>query len=152
MKTEKNLRDLLSVVGIILGLVSSCIPMCDSKTIAVFTNCTNDTLFIGASHYNTIDSVECQLRPTYLPIDNSLYSSKITLWNGIDVQSDIIYPDSTFTIDGNYLFNNTDTCYFFLIKWKDAKDYSWNEIRMMRLYRQRTVIRNSDGKFNPTIR
>lgn len=152
MKTEKNYRNLLSVVGIILVLVSSCIPMCDSKTIAIFTNRTNDTLFIGASHYNTIDSVECQLRPTYLPIDNSLHSSKITLWNDIDVQGDIIYPDSTFTIDANYLFNNTDTCYFFLIKWKDAKDYSWDEIRMMKLYRQRTVVRNIDGKFNPTIR
>lgn len=86
-----------------------------------FTNRTNDTLFIGASHYDTIDSVDCLLQPAYLPIDSDLYPSKVTLWNGIDVQGDIVYPDSLFTIDGNYLFNNTDTCYFFLIKWKDAK-------------------------------
>ena len=42
--------------------------------------------FIGASHYDTIDSVDCLLQPTYLPIDSDLYPSKVTLWNGIDVQ------------------------------------------------------------------
>ena len=152
MKIGKNYRLLLSGVGIILVMVSSFIPICDSRTIAIFTNRTNDTLFIGASHYNTIDSVDCQLYPAYLPNDSCFYPSKVTLWKGIDVQGDIIYPDSMFTIDGEYLFNNTDTCFFFLIKCKDAIKYSWDEIRMMKLYRQRIVVRNDDGKFNQTIR
>ncbi|MES5169297.1 hypothetical protein ABVC73_13140 [Prevotella melaninogenica] len=47
--------------------------------------------------------MDCLLQPTYLPIDSDLYPSKVTLWNGIDVQGDIVYPDSLFTIDGNYL-------------------------------------------------
>lgn len=135
MKIDKKYRNLLGGIAIILSLVSSCIPICDSRTIAIFTNRTNDTLFIGASHYDTIDSVDCLLQPAYLPIDSDLYPSKVTLWDGIDVQGDIIYPDSLFIIDGNYLFNNTDTCYFFLIKWKDAKNHLWDEIRMKKLYR-----------------
>ena len=91
------------------------------------------------------------LQPAYLPIDSDLYPSKVTLWNGIDVQGDIVYPDSLFTIDGNYLFNNTDTCYFFLIKWKDAKNHLWDEIRMKKLYRRKIVVRDCNGKFDQTI-
>ena len=56
MKIDKKYRNLLGGIAIILSLVSSCIPICDSRTIAIFTNRTNDTLFIGASHYYTIDS------------------------------------------------------------------------------------------------
>lgn len=72
MKIDKKYRNLLGGIAIILSLVSSCIPICDSRTIAIFTNRTNDTLFIGASHYDTIDSVDCLLQPAYLPIDNPL--------------------------------------------------------------------------------
>ena len=50
-----------------------------------------------------------------------------------------------------YLFNNTDTCYFFLIKWKDAKQYSWDEIRIKKLYHRRIVVRDFNGKFDKTI-
>lgn len=143
--------NLFVCIYIVICSLSSCIPITHSRVLAVFKNCTNDTLFIGASHYDMIDSVDYQLQPTYLPIDSGLYPSKVMLWNGIDVQRDIVYPDSLFTIDGNYLFNNTDTCYFFLIKWKDAKNHSWDEIRMKKLYRRRIVVRNYDGKFNQTI-
>ena len=73
------------------------------------------------------------------------------LFRSIDVQGDIVYPDSLFTIDGNYLFNNTDTCYFFLIKWKDAKNHLWDEIRMKKLYRRKIVVRDCNGKFDQTI-
>ncbi len=151
MKIDKKYRNLLGSIAIILGLVSSCIPICDSRTIAIFANRTNDTLFIGASHYDTIDSVDCQLQPAYLPIDSGLYPSMVTLWKDINVQANIIYPDSLFTIDGNYLFNNTDTCYFFLIKWKDARQYSWDEIRIKKLYHRRIVVRDCNGKFDKTI-
>lgn len=151
MKTGKEYCLFLCGIVIILDLVSSCIPVCDSRTIAIFKNSTNDTLFIGASHYDTIDSVDCQLQPAYLSIDSDLYPSKVALWNVIDVRGNIVYPDSSFTIDGNYLFNNTDTCYFFLIKWNDAKQYSWDEIRIKKLYHRRIVARDCNGKFDKTI-
>ena len=63
MKIDEKYRNLLGGIAIILSLVSSCIPICDSRTIDIFTNRTNKTLFIGASHYDTIDSVNCLLQP-----------------------------------------------------------------------------------------
>ena len=48
MKIDKKYRNLLGGIAIILSLVSSCIPICDSRTIAIFTNRTNDTLFRDA--------------------------------------------------------------------------------------------------------
>lgn len=151
MKTDKKYRNLLGSIAVILGLLSSCIPICDTRTIAMFTNRTNDTLFIGASHYDTIDSVDYLLQPAYLPIDSGLYPSRLVLWKDSDVQGGIVCPDSLFTINGNYLFNNSDTCYFFLIKWKDAKNNSWDEIRMKKLYRRRIIVRDCNGKFDKTI-
>jgi len=141
----------LGYFAIILGLFSSCIPICDSRTVAIFKNGTNDTLYIGASHFDMIDSVDCQLQPAYLVVDSDTFFSKVTLWNGVDIRGSIVYPDSSFTIDGNYLFNNTDTCYFFLIKSKDAKKYSWDEIRAKKIYRRRVIVQNCDGKFDQMI-
>lgn len=152
MKTIKKYGSFIGGIAIILLLYSSCIPVCDSRSIAVFTNRTNDTLFIGASHFDSIDSVDCQLAPDYSTVDSGLHSAKLTLWHGIVVQDNIIFPDSMFTIDGNYLFNNSDTCYFFLIKLRDANNYSWDEIRMNKRYQRRKVFRNSDGKFNHVIK
>lgn len=148
---RRKYKKKLGYVVIILGLFSSCIPICDSRTVAIFKNCTNDTLYIGASHFDMIDSVDCQLQPAYLVKDSDTFSSKVTLWNGVDIRGSIVYPDSSFTIDGNYLFNNTDTCYFFLIKWKEAKKHSWDEIRTKKIYRRRVVVRNGDGTFDHCI-
>ena len=74
MKIDKKYRNLLGGIAIILSLVSSCIPICDSRTIAIFTNRTNDTLFIGASHYDTIDSVDvyCNLHICLLIVTSIL--------------------------------------------------------------------------------
>ena len=151
MNIGKKHRILLGGISIVIGMISSCIPLYDSKALIIFTNRTNDTLIIGASHDDTIDSVSYPLFPFYLPIDSGHYSSNAILWNGVDVRENIIYPDSSFTIDGNYLFENTDTCYFFLVKWKDAKNHSWDEIRTKKLYRRRIIVRNADGKFDRTI-
>lgn len=123
-----------------------------SQRVSLFLkNRTDDTLFIGASHYNAIDSVGCLLQPAYLSTGDELYPSKVRLWNAIDDKSKIVYPDSSFTIYTEYLFDNTDTCYFFLVKWKDAKNHSWDEIRMKKLYSRRIIIRDSNGKFEQTI-
>ena len=35
MKIDKKYRNLLGGIAIILSLVSSCIPICDSRTIAI---------------------------------------------------------------------------------------------------------------------
>ena len=137
---------------IVILLFSSCLPVYDSKVIAVFVNNTVDTLFIAAAHYDNIDSVECQLYPRYVQPDSAFDALPISLWNKVYVEGNHVYPDSSCTINGDYLFNEYDSCYFFLIKWKDAKKYSWNEIRSKKLYHRMVVARDKNGKFNTDIK
>ena len=133
--------------------------------ITYFKNCTEDTLFIGASHDNNIDSIDEQLAPCYdLCANDNLDTSGISLWkeriimrNSLEYyigafKSCYIYPDSTCTINDYYLFDKNDTCYFFLIKWSDAKKYSWDEIRDKKMYRTWIVTKDKDGNYDTNIR
>ena len=148
-----------------LSMLSSCIPGCDWGTLLIFKNCTQDTLFIGASQYNNIDSVDCQLFPDYNKLaNNSLDTTGTSLWKNIEKpygkgfvyikfwKDGYIYPDSTCTIKENRLFEDNDTCFFFLVKWKDAKQYSWDEIRAKKLYRRWVTVKNKDGDCDRNIR
>ena len=147
MKTMKYLRKLVYSVALILFVFSSCVY--DSYCDYIFMNRTGDSLFIGASYYDEIDSVDYQLEPLFY--DRGFHPDTLTIWNKICVQDNIIYPDSSFRINSVYLSVNNDSCYLFLVKWRDANDYSWDEIRMKKLYRRRKVVRNSDGDFDRTI-
>lgn len=156
---------LLGIIPIILCAISSCIPVFDSFTAIPFKNCTNDTLFIGASSYDHIDSVDCPLFPHYNIIANSILdTTDISLWedkiksqDGCSVyikfrKDEFVYPDSICVISANYLFKDTDTCYFFLVKWNDAKNYSWDEIRAKKLYKRWITTKNKDGDCDRNIR
>lgn len=50
------------------------------------------------------------------------------------------------------LFEKTDTNYFFLIRYSDAKKYSLDEIRDKKLFGKYIVTRDADGKFDRNIR
>ena len=159
---------LLGSALVMLGLFYSCKPVMCSRVVAEFKNCTGDTLYIGVSRYDCIDSIEAQLAPCYgIPVAN-LDTTEISLWKervikyGNELYSDervyalkdcYIYPDSTCSIDANRLSNHdNDTCYFFLIKWKDAKQYSWDEIRTKILYRKWYFVSKSKGRYDGNIR
>lgn len=146
--------NLFVCVSIVICLISSCIPIVHTRVLAVFKNCTNDTVYIGASHYDNIDSVSEQVGPHYnFVANNDLDNSDISLWKGTCFRSDnFICPDSLCSIDADYLFHNADTCYFFLIKWNNAKRHSWNEILTNKLYEKWVVIRNPNGEFEKNIR
>lgn len=141
-------------ISIIICLLSSCIPIIHTRTLAVFKNCTNDTVYIGASHYDNIDSVNEQVSPHYNFVpNNSLDTTDISLWKRAHFRSDyFVYPDSACSIDADYLFHNTDTCYFFLIKWENTKRFSWDEIRAKKLFHRWIVTRDKEGKFDKNIR
>lgn len=132
----------------------SCIPIIHNKTLAVFTNCTNDTVYIGVSYYNNIDSVYEQANPHYIYASNKgIDNAGISLWNRINFKSDnFVLPDSTCSTDADFLFHDTDTCYFFVIKLKDAKRHSWAEICKMNLFYKQTVIKDAEGNFDKNIR
>ena len=141
-------------ISIVICSLSSCIPIGHTRVLAVFKNCTNYTVYIGASHYDNIDSVSEQVSPHYnFVANNGLDISDISLWKGTFFRSDnFIYPDSLCSIDADYLFHDTDTCYFFLIKWENAKGFSWDEIRAKKLFRRWIVTRDKEGWFDRHIR
>ena len=117
-----------------------------------FVNCTNDTLFICPSHCNDIDSIYDRAFPFYSQLSRKDDMEVLLEVNGLYIHnSEAIFPDSTCRTD-YYLLRKTDTTYFFLIKWSDAKRYSWDEIREQKLYRKWIVTRDKDGNYDRNIR
>ena len=149
--TKKN-RNLLVCISAIASLFSSCSQAdMDRLTFAEFKNCTNDTLFVGVSSYNTIDSVGWMLEPLYSFEDSIVGNDKDScLLN--EFYADRIYPDSVGKIYDYMLFDNSDTCYFFLIKYEDAKNHSLDEIRAKKLYKKWVTVRNKEGEFDRNIK
>lgn len=132
--------------------------VCEPWTQEVFfSNCTNDTLLIGASQCNNIDGLDYVLTPFYTvrEFNTEEFSLKKSSAPSFCFdERDIIFPDSICSINYYCLFDNnkTDTAYFFLIKWSDAKKYSWDEIREQKLYRKWIVTRDKDGNYDTNIR
>lgn len=151
MNINKRNRCFLSVVILffyILATSTSCV-----RNIG-FVNYTSDTLVVGTAYYDNIDSVKYKL---WCGVNSSTNAELDTLWKDHDFYfdiGDIIYPDSIGGIDECCLFNfgKTDTCYFFLIKWSDAKRYSWDEIRDKKMYHTWIVTRNKKGEFDKNIK
>lgn len=165
MNTNKRNRYFLSI-AILFFYILTTSTSCRRTT--GFKNCTNDTLFIGASHYDNIDSIDCQLEPFYhhKPENSILDTTDVSLWEKKtlkigDYYCDFvpckdwnIYPDSICSIDEDYLCEKCEsgTTYFFLVKWSGAKKYSWDEIREQKLYRKWVVTRDKKGEFDGNIR
>jgi len=147
-----KIKNLLGGTLVIVCIMSSCTPpVCSWEKKATFKNCTNDTIFIGVSHYDNIDSVYDIVFPKYVSNDTTYISQ----WNGMNIHTfDFIYPDSMCVTGENYLFANSDTCYFFLIKRGDAKSvsYSWDKICSLHLFRKRIVVRDKEGEYDTNIR
>ena len=179
MNIIKRHRSLLVCISVIASLLSSCCPViCEPVTIVRFKNCTNDTLIIGKSDYDNIDSIwfdyihvdRLSKAPLLTSIDSILLDiSKKDLESckfydeeykaitptGLSEENKkkmIAYPDSFLLVKDISLFNNTDTKYFFLIKLEDAKNHSWDEIRAKKLYKKWFTVRNKDGEFDTNIK
>jgi len=165
MNTNKRNRYFPSIVLVIFYILTT---STSCRRVIAFKNCTNDTLFVGAFHCDNTDSVDCQLEPRYhrKPDNSILDSTDVSLWeikvvrsgdcyvNFIPCKYGYVYPDSICSIDDCYLNDKdkSDTSYFFLIKWSDAKRYSWDEIRANKLYRKWVVTRDKDGNYDTNIR
>lgn len=89
--------NLFVCIPIVICSLSSCISIGHTRVLAVFKNCTNDTVYIGASHYDNIDSVSEQVSPHYNFVgNNGLDISDISLWKRTYFRSDnFIYPDTS---------------------------------------------------------
>lgn len=117
----------------------------------LFVNCTNDTLFICPSHCNDIDSIYNRAFPLYSQ-SRCMDDYVLLEVNGLYIHNnEAIFPDSTCRTD-YYKLRKTDTTYFFLIKWSDARKYSWDEIRKNKLYRKWVATRNKKDEYEKNIR
>ena len=161
MNITKKKRNLLVCISVIVSLLSSCIPVMDIVYVKPirFKNCTNDTLFIGMSNYDSIDGVVDQLY--HNPYDSfDIDTKNICLWNDYErkkefpelYNAEMILPDSLGEIDYDEMFFDKDTCYFFLIKYDDANNNSWDDILAKRLYKRLTIVRNKEGEFDTNIK
>jgi hypothetical protein len=143
----------LVVTSTIIYVSSSCLFLGDVIHVVKFKNCTNDTLLVCASHHDCIDSVALLLSSLYGFDNDILDSTGIFLWDRTAVKDyDLIYPDSICATTAEALFSNQDTCYFFLVRWNDAKNYSWDGIRAKKLYKKWITIKNKDGDCDRNIR
>lgn len=116
-----------------------------------FVNCTNDTLFICPSHCNDIDSIYDRAFPLYSQ-SRCMDDYVLLEANGLYIHNnEAIFPDSTCWTN-YYKLRKTDTAYFFLIKWSDARKYTWDEIRKKKLYRKWVATRNKKGEYDKNIR
>ena len=133
----------------------------DCVNVEQFKNCTNDTLFVGISDYDNIDSTcwfgERIDRPSKEPLLISIRNIDMTYCDTVITPKEqakmaregmITYPDSFFYVNEGLLFHT----YFFLIKFKDAKNYSWDEIREKKLYNKWITVKGKDGKFDRNIK
>lgn len=140
----------LLFAGFILLIVQSCIPVICSRREVIFKNITEDTLWIGVSHYDCIDSVEFSAEPNY-NVKIGLDTILATLKSGTNVTyGDFIYPDSSCAIDTSYFVSHHGPCYFFLVKLHDAQNNPWADIKSRRLFRRQIVTRG-DGNFDRNI-
>ena len=153
--TFKNMRryKIVFFIGTINCLMFSCIPIIHIKYIADFQNLTQDTLIIGASNYNNIDSMKNFLWSGYDILNHNKFVIKDSIWKGFEMYKYIILPDSICGINEDFLFSqNNDTCYFFLIRLLDAKHYTFDEIHLKKLYKTWPVIKDKNGEFDRNIK
>lgn len=156
MNTNTNNKILLTLISVITLSLSSCLPVMDAKVLAVFKNHTKDTLFIAASNDNNINNVKSIIQPCYEPVASTFDTTGISLWNenrDFNISKSYICPDSSCYYSGDdKLFGNPVPRYFFLIKYKDAKNHSWDEIRNKKLYTIWISKKNKDGRFETNIK
>ena len=145
MNVKRNYREWLIII---IFSFSSCVPILHTKELVVFKNCTTDTVYIGVSHYDDIDSVYEQAYPHYdFTANNRADTTGISLWERINFNSSCyILPDSAYSINADLLLKDADTFYFFMVRVKDAKRYSWEKIRTKFIYHKWTAKRNKNGK------
>ncbi len=135
---------------IVIDLASDSIVMVHLRY-DFFVNCTNDTLFICPSHCNDIDSIYDRAFPLYSQ-SRCMDDYVLLEANGLYIHNnEAIFPDSTCWTN-YYKLRKTDTAYFFLIKWSDARKYTWDEIRKKKLYRKWVATRNKKDEYEKNIR
>ena len=133
---EMTPKKFLAVTLLYIVLLSACIPIiCTVYPIKV-KNSTRDTLIIGVSRYNSIDSV-C----VFLDLGIVTDIIKIKNHRMQYMEAYPIPPDSIGRIPRRVLFwyEPNPKGYLFIIKLDDIRKYTWRQNCMKRLYKMQVV-------------
>ena len=151
--SNKKMRQIFKclVLSLLICMFQSCVPVLDYFEVIRFKNCTSDSLYIGASLHDNIDSV-FDFLDSCCPLSENYAENVDTLWNVRVFVEDFVCPDSLGSLYRDNKINHADTCYFFLVKYSDSRYYSWDEIRTKKLYGKCIVTRNADGELDRNIR
>ena len=125
-------------------LLDSCIPGWDTMERMSIKNRTTDTLLIGASFSNNIDSVYINEYGGRLRFLSRTWAKWDSTWTEINDKgmleirmNDYIPQDSTadYAVAGALFSHNKEhKAYFFIIKLETARNHTWAEICRDRLY------------------
>lgn len=128
----------------ICHILSSCIPVFDTVHSIRVRNCTHDTLLIGKSLYNSIDSVDA-----FLETSNDTAFSSFTSINKsgrLNIHGNLILPDSIGRTTYSSFINHNHIGYLFIIKLSNARKYTWNDICKRKLYDIKVVIADRESQ------
>lgn len=139
-----KLVPLISIVSTLLisQMQLSCIPGFYTIHSIRVRNCTSDTLLIGRSLYNSIDSVDA-----FLEASNDTAFSSFTSINEsghLNIHGNLILPDSIGRTTYSSLFNHNHTGYLFIIKLSNARKYTWGDICKHKLYDIKVIIADEE--------
>ena len=132
-----------------ISLLASCIFVYDSMELIKITNRTNDTILIGWSDYETIDSVKYLLNRWGAKYDSTW--TKIDYCDTIKISnSDLIPHDSSGCYGAPELFTHSykHKVYFYIITLETARSNTWGGICRNHLYDSLAVSREMLGKDN----
>ena len=139
---KKKTLMMAAMAACVATLLISCLPVFDSMEQMRIVNRTIDTILIGSAKYNNIDSVKWLLECWGVKYDSTW--TRTDIMGMFEVGNNNLIPhDSMGCYGETTLFgqNKDHKGYFFIIKQKNAKNYSWKEICRYKLYDTLVVTR-----------
>lgn len=149
LKIKLVSRITIASTFLICQMLSSCITGIDTIHSIRFRNCTRDTLIIGGSLYNCIDSVDVFLEASN---DTAFYGfTSIDVSGHLNIHGNLILPDSIGRTTYSSLFNHNHTGCLFIIKLSNARKYKWVDICKHKLYDIKVVTADDELQNNNKI-
>ena len=149
LKIKLVSRITIASTFLICQVLLSCIPGFDTIHSIRVRNCTCDTVIIGGSLYNCIDSVDVFLETS----NNTAFSSFTSIDESrlLNIHGNLILPDSIGRTTYSLLFNHNQKGYLFRIKLSNARKYTWVDICKHKLYDIKVVTADDELQNNNKI-
>lgn len=149
LKIKLVSRITIASTFLICQVLLSCIPGFDTIHSIRVRNCTCDTVIIGGSLYNCIDSVDVFLETS----NNTAFSSFTSIDESrlLNIHGNLILPDSIGRTTYSSLFNYNHKGYLFIIKLSNARKYAWRDICKHKLYDIKVVTADDELQNNNKI-